>query len=111
MPRPLQKHVGVTINALLHADINTDPQKLARDKLTTASTIYRRISKVKVKITTGKPFPKAKAGRRSLVTPAIEAFVRQLYKEDPTWYHDEVADFVYDEFDVKLGRTTVTRLL
>jgi hypothetical protein len=79
----IPKHVSVSINNLLRADIKTDPNQLTRDNLTTYSTICRRRSKVKVKTAISKPFLRAKIGRPSLITPNIEYFVKLLYKKDP----------------------------
>ncbi|RFU29028.1 hypothetical protein B7463_g7320, partial [Scytalidium lignicola] len=50
-------------------------------------------------------------GRPSIVTPEIEEAVIKLVAMSNEIFQDEITDFVYDEFNVQLSQSMISRLL
>ena len=52
-----------------------------------------------------------KPSRKRLITPEIELAVAELLASKPSTYQDEIADFLYEEFDVKLSQPRISELI
>jgi transposase len=50
-------------------------------------------------------------GRRSCIPDYIEKTIQELVDLDNEIYQDEIADLIYDMYNLKLGQSTISRLL
>jgi len=106
----LSKEEGDEIDEAIYNDPIIDLNKLAACYRVVYSTIQRRKKKLEEQLYT-RIDPRKSAGPSPLVTPEIWQYVEDLIERHQMLYLDEVADYVYMEFDVKLSISIVCRIL
>ncbi|RFU31029.1 hypothetical protein B7463_g5310, partial [Scytalidium lignicola] len=104
--------VPETVKAIECALLNTDDDKYA---IATAFDVsYETVRYIARKLKTDRTIGvnlRGKAGRSSVITPDIEQAVKEVIYTSNDLYQDEVADFIYDEFDIKLSQSAISKLL
>ena len=46
-----------------------------------------------------------------MITRAIKDFVKELYQQESDLYQEEISDFIYLEFGIKVRQSQVSKLL
>ncbi len=95
------------------SDTSFKPSELPMIAITYGTTyssvrrIYNRMIRIK---TLGVDLRK-KAGPRRILTPEIDLAVAHLLAEKPYLSQDEIVDFLYNEFSVKISQSAVSKQL
>jgi transposase len=105
----LSKRERDRIDEALRDNPNVDMRELAYLFQTTYSTIQKRRATIRLQQEPG--YVRNRGGRPSIITDEIRHYMAALIKRDPTFYLDEMADFIFMEFGVMLDNPRVLRLL
>jgi len=95
----LEKRDVDAMDECLRDNPQVDLNEVAVLYSTTYSTVRRRMANIRRISLEGKDH-RRKAGRPKLVTDEMLEYAIALIDRDPTFYLDEVADFIYMEFGV-----------
>lgn len=106
----LLKHVAAGIDAVLRSDPTFDPHILASTFNTTYKSISERGKRIR-RETSGVLIPPRKPGCRPWCTPQVIDLITKDYIADPELYLNEISDYIYMEFDLKLSVPMVSKLL
>jgi transposase len=105
---------AATIARIEHALRDAGPQssarfiqQLAHDFDTTTQTIYRH----KRRIMANQPPKPPSGGARRIITWRIEQAIKHLLEKEPWWYQDELAEFLYEVYDIEVNQSTISRAL
>jgi transposase len=98
------------IDNILSSGHDVDFHTLANEYQTTYKTICSRNRRLK-QLGVIPRVIKAKSGPPPLINAEMAAYMLAVLDRDPTLYQDEVADYLYAEFDVKVSNDQVSRAL
>jgi transposase len=109
MPARLKKRDGDEIDNWLRRDLNVNLDDIAWTYNTMYKTVSERRRKLRLREQTGID-PRRRPGPAPAITPGIRSFCLWLILWDLELLLDEVADYIYLEFNVALSKYTVCRL-
>jgi transposase len=107
----LKKDDAAAIDRILREHLEEDCHKIAATYLTTYNTVIKRRRKIQMEEAIGHPYKAAKPGFLSKATPEVEDFVRRLLEDNSDLYQDEIADYIWLEYAVRLSQPSISRLL
>lgn len=99
-----------SIKEAIHAYPEINLEELASVYRTTYETCRRIRKQMRLLQRYGKDI-KPRRGRPCRITNRMKVVVQELVNIDAEIYQDEIADFIYEEFNVKLSQSIVSRLL
>jgi hypothetical protein len=102
MPTHIDKRAVAGIEFLLTQPHELDMHSIAKVFNTTYKTIAYHRRQMKIQEIIGYN-PRKKPGPKSIITPEVELFVAELYKQDADLYQDEIIDEIYKQFDLKVS--------
>lgn len=105
----LPADAAADLDEWLANDLEADLLQLANLFNITYKSVCERRKKLRARMASGYD-PRRRAGRKPVITAAVEDFALQLIFKDPTLYGDEVATFIEYEFDIILCQQTISRL-
>ena len=81
--------------------------QLASSYRTTIQTIYRHKRRIDAGFRIGRP----SGGPRRIITWPMEQAIKHLLDQIPWYYQDEIAEFLFDVFDVEVSQSTISQVL
>lgn len=98
------------IEDLLVDDPEIDIKRLAYEFSTTLNTVQRIRKGLLIRRAIGADL-RGREGRKRLITPPMEAFIKQLLQRDPSLYQDEISTYIDLQYGVKVDQPTISRCL
>ncbi len=106
----LPHHAAVAIDRTLSSSINLDYNVLARQYNTTYKTISERACKLRATEVISKDLRKV-PGPEPIINAEMRAFIAELTERDSDLFLDEIADYIYAEFEVVVSNSQVCRAM